>query len=88
MVLKKLALFLNNDEKIIAKRHCVTNNEFNLLTRKGVFPYSYIDNWQKLEKNQLPPTEAFFCKLNNSSISNEDHQHARRVSETFNLKTR
>ena len=29
--LEKLALFLNNDEKIIRKRHCVNNNEFNLL---------------------------------------------------------
>ena len=43
--LEKLALFVNNDEKIImTKRHCVNNNEFNLLIRKGVFPYSYIEN--------------------------------------------
>ena len=70
--LENLALFLNNDEKIIAKRHCENDNKFNLLTRKGVFPYGYIDNWGKLEENQLPPKEAFFCKLNNSSISNED----------------
>ena len=34
--LRKLALFLNNDEKMVTKRHCVNNNEFNLLTRKGV----------------------------------------------------
>ena len=39
--LEKLALFLNNDKKIITKRHCVNNNEFNLLIRKGVFPYNY-----------------------------------------------
>ena len=53
--LEKLALFLNNDEKIVTKRHCVNNNEFNLLTRKGAFSYSYIDNWEKLEENQLSP---------------------------------
>ena len=57
---------------------------FHLLITKGVFPYSYIDdNLEKLEENQLPPKEAFFCKLNNSSIFNEDYQHARRVWENF-----
>ena len=59
---------------------------FNLLIRKGVFPYSYIDNLEKSEENQLPPKEAFFCKLNNSSIFNEDCQHARRVWENFQLE--
>ena len=64
----------------------MNGSEFNLLTRKGEFLYSYIGNWEKLEENQLPPKEAFFCKLNNTSISNEDYQHARRVWETFILK--
>ena len=37
---------------------------FHLLITKGVFPYSYIDdNLEKLEENQLPPKEAFFCKI-------------------------
>ena len=74
-------------KKIIIKRHCVNNNEFNLLTRKSVFPYSFINNWEKLEQNKFPLKESFFCKLNNSSISNKDYLHARRVWETFNLKT-
>ena len=56
---------------------------FNLLIRKGVFPYSYIDNLEKLEENQLPPKEEFFCKVNISSIFNEDYQHACRVWKKF-----
>ena len=48
-----------------------------------MFPYSYIDNLEKLEENELPPKEAFFCRLNNSSIFNADYQHARRVWENF-----
>ena len=80
VVLKNLSLSLNNDEKVITKRYCVNNNKFNLLIRKGVFPYTYIDNLGKLEEeNQFPLKEALFCKLNTSSICNEDFQHACRV---------
>lgn len=37
--------------------------EFTLLLKKGIFPYDYIDNWSKLEENELPPMEAFYNKL-------------------------
>ena len=58
----------------------------NLLTRKGVFPYDYISSWEKLEEEILSPKEAFYSKLNDSNISDEEYQHACNIWETFNLK--
>ena len=51
--------------------------QYGLLTRKGVYPYEYINSWDQFEETQLPPISAFYSNLNMSSISEEDYQHAR-----------
>ena len=53
--------------------------QYNLLTRKGIYPYEYMLSWDRFEKTQLPPIEAFYSKLNMSSINRDDYQHAQRV---------
>ena len=58
-----------------------------LLTRKGVYPYDYMDTPEKLKETKLPPKEAFYSKLNNGGISDENYTHAQRVLETFEMKT-
>ena len=39
--------------------------KFDLLKRKGVYPYDYVDSVDKLVETALPPKEAFYSKLNN-----------------------
>ena len=34
-------------------------NKFILLLRKGVYPYEYMDSWEKISKNTLTAKEAF-----------------------------
>ena len=46
--------------------------QYGLLTRKGVYPYQYINSWDRFEGTQLPPISAFYSNLNMSSISEED----------------
>ena len=50
--------------------------QYDLLTRKGVYPYEYINSWDQFEETQLPPINAFYSNLNMSSISEEDYQSA------------
>ena len=54
-------------------------NKFILLLRKGVYPYEYIDSWEKCNKNFLPNKEAFYSSLNMEDISDVDYNHASRV---------
>ena len=62
--------------------------QYELLTRKGVYPYEYMSSWDKF-KEFLPPIEAFYSKLNMSKIDEDDYQHAQRVWEEFwNPKSR
>ena len=47
-----------------------------LLIRKGVYPYEYMDSWDKFEEKPLPSIEDFYSKLNMSGISEKDYQHS------------
>ena len=64
-----------------------SGDKFNLLTKKGVYPYEYMDSLEKLEETELPPKEAFYSRLNDENISDKDYAHAKKVWETFNMKT-
>ena len=64
-----------------------SGDKFNLLTRKGVYPYEYMDSLEKLKESELPPKEAFYSRLNDEDISDENYAHAKKVWKTFNMKT-
>ena len=53
-------------------------NKFVLLLRKGVYPYEYMDSWEKFDETTLPPKEAFYSNLNLEDISDEDYKYAQK----------
>ena len=57
-----------------------------LLIRKRVYPYEYMDSWDKFEEKRLPSKDEFYSKLNISGISEKDHSHACKVWNEFDLK--
>ena len=59
--------------------------QYNLLTRKGVYPYEYFITWARFNETQLPPIDVFYSNLKMSSISEEDYQHAQRVWKEFGI---
>ena len=50
-----------------------------MLLRKGVYPYEYMDSWEKFDEIALPPKKHFYSNLNLEDISNEDYAHAQKV---------
>ena len=56
-----------------------SKSQYNLCTRKGIYPYGYMSSWDHFEESQLPPIEAFYNNLNMSNVSKDDHQHAQCV---------
>ena len=61
-------------------------DKFNLLLRKGVYPYEYMDEWEKFNESKLPDKELFYSDLNKECITNEDYPHAQKVWDTFDIK--
>ncbi|KYN11002.1 hypothetical protein ALC57_16854 [Trachymyrmex cornetzi] len=87
--LDKLSSFLNND-KLQVLRHefsHLSEENFNLLTRKGVFPYEYIDCSEKLNELRLPSRESFYSSLTDSTVSESDYAHAVNVWQRFSIQT-
>ena len=56
-------------------------NKFILLLRKGVYPYEYMDTWQRFDETSLPDKEAFYSNLNMENITDVDYRHGKTVFE-------
>ena len=61
-------------------------NKFVLLLRKGVYPYEYMDSWERFNETSLPDKTAFYSQLNLEDITDKDNAYAQKVFGEFKLK--
>ena len=61
-------------------------NKFVSLLRKGVYPYKYMDSWERFDEIILPNRKAFYSKLKMKDITDKNYIHAQKVFEEFKLK--
>jgi len=67
--------------------HQFTDDEqFELMIKKGIYPYDYIDNYNRLYETKLPSKEDFYSHLYDSNCSDEDYEQAKTVWAKFNCK--
>ena len=59
----------------------------DLLYKKGIYPYEYMDSWERFTETRLPDKEEFYSKLNDENITGEEYEHAQAVWEAFGCKT-
>ena len=55
-------------------------NKFILILRKGVYPYEYMDSWERFDETSLPDKEAFYSSLNMKDIIDIDAKRASKKS--------
>ncbi|KYN10461.1 hypothetical protein ALC57_17400, partial [Trachymyrmex cornetzi] len=87
--LDKLASYLDKDKLKIVRSEFSTlsDGKLELLTRKGVFPYEYVDYVEKLQDTRLPPRESFYSSLTGDTVSESDYAHAVNVWQRFSIRT-
>ncbi|KAL9965086.1 hypothetical protein ACROYT_G028833 [Oculina patagonica] len=61
------------------------SKQLNLMSRKGIYPYDYMDSFDKFNE-KLPKKEDFYSILNDEHISDDDYKHAKNVWKTFKIK--
>ena len=81
-----LSKILEDDEFMYLVESCTTSH-FELIRRKGVYLYDYMDSVDKFEETSLPSQDAFSNKLSTSPCSDSDYAHATRVWDVFGCQT-
>jgi hypothetical protein len=74
-------VFVNTSE------HFKNDEEFELMTKKGIYPYDYITSFDKLNERRLPYRKDFYSKLSNKECSEGDYNNAIKVWLKFKCKT-
>ena len=59
--------------------------QLELVKRKGVYPYDYMNCFERLAETSLPPIECWYSKLNDENISARDYAHSHKVWEQFDM---
>ena len=75
--------------KRFANIHEFCNKDINksiLPLKKGVYPYEYMDSWERFDETSLPDKETLYSSLNMEDITDAEHRRAKRVSKEFNNK--
>ena len=73
-------------EKYIYTSEAFSGERLELMKAKGVYPYDYMDSFQKFSQTQLPKREDFYSLLTDEEISEEEYAHAGKVWETFGIE--
>ena len=64
------------------------DEDLELLKSKGIYPYEYMDSFERFNEQKIPPIEAFVSSLKaGDGITMKEHAHAEKVFEHFNSKT-
>ncbi|XP_050517398.1 uncharacterized protein LOC126892024 [Diabrotica virgifera virgifera] len=82
-----LSTTLNSEQCTEIRKYFPNTKHFELVRHKGVFPYSYMDGFDRLKEKTLPPKENFYNNLTNKHISDEDYARAIDVWNTFDCKS-
>lgn len=83
--LAKLASTLHSSKCIEIKR--AFGADYELMRQKGVFPYSYVDSFTKLDETSLPPIGSFYDTLREEGISQEEYTRATLIWQKFKCTT-
>ena len=51
--------------------------------QKGVYPYEYMDDWERFNETTLPDS---YIQLNMEDITNADYAHAKKVFKDYEIK--
>ena len=86
--LEEVAESLKNKEDFVYTIKYMKNNQekIDLITQKGVYPYDYMDSFERYSETQLPPQNKFYSRLKQSDISEEDYERAKKVWNVFECK--
>ena len=65
---------------------CRNNGLQDRHLRKGIYPYDYMDSFNRFEETENPPKEGYYSILNDQEITDEDYEHSIKIWKEDNIK--
>ncbi|CAG9769728.1 unnamed protein product [Ceutorhynchus assimilis] len=85
--LDKLSQNLKPEQCREVRKNFPAEDEFQMIRQKGVFPYSYVDSFSKLDDTKLLSIDGFYNDLRKEAINRKDYERAQKVWNLFKCKT-
>ena len=57
----------------------LTGKKFSLMSQKGVYPYDFVDSFERFDQMELPTKDQFYSILNDQHITNDEYNYAKEV---------
>ena len=84
--LDKLVSNLPKDDLIYTSK-VFKGKSLNLMSHKGVYPYNFMESFEKFNQKELPTKDQFNNIPNDQHITDDEYDHAKKVWKTFQIKT-
>ena len=68
-----------SEELPITKRTVPKQNKRRLLLKKGIYPYEYMEAFERFEETKLPEKEKFYSSLSGKGITDGDYAHPQEI---------
>ena len=81
--LDKLVKNLNNFKYL---SNVFKDKQLELVKKKGIYPYEYMNRFKRFKENCLPDKDCFFNYLKDCEISDEEYSRGIDVWNIFNIK--
>ena len=63
-----------------------SDKQRELLIRKGIYPYEYMDSWDRFNETRLPSKFKFYSNLYTSGVGDGEYEQARNVWREFKIR--
>ena len=65
---------------------CKSNGLQDRHLKKGIYPYDYMDSFNKFNETENPPKEAYYSILNNQEITDQGYDHSKLIWKEDKIK--
>ena len=76
-------LVKSTDSFLIMQRTFMEEDKRRLLLKKGIYPYEYMDSFERFDETELPEKEKFYSSPSGKGITDEEYGHAQEVWKKF-----
>ena len=78
--------FTDEQLKVLFREKSLKGDGKTKILRKGIYPYEYMDSFERFNETSLPPIKEFRSSLNDTTIKEDEYEHALKVWDYFKIK--